>query len=64
MCATSQGMEDRVAFDIQAQLINGLSLGVEHISGDPEDDDDAVEYAIVFHLLLLRLMFVKLKPEA
>lgn len=51
-------------FDIQGQLINGLSLGVEHISGDPEDDDDAVEYAIVIHLLLLRLMFVKLKPEA
>lgn len=49
--------------DITVDLINGLTLGVEHLSGDAEDEDDMIEWAIAFHFFVIRVCLVKLKPE-
>lgn len=45
---------------VMLELINGLQLGVEHISGEEEDE---YTYAIVVNFTLLRLVFMKMKQE-
>lgn len=43
------------------ELINGLQLGVEHISGE---EDDEYHWAIVLNVLILRFVFMNMKPQA
>lgn len=43
-----------ITFDI----VNGLCLGLEHISGDEEDD---ISYMIVVNALLFRICLIKYK---
>ncbi len=43
-----------VEFDLSAELINGIKLGVEHIEGDEE-----VAYLIALDLLIFRFCFIK-----
>lgn len=40
------------------ELINGIQLGIEHISGE---EDDEFSSAIVLNLSVLRFIFMKLK---
>ena len=42
------------------ELINGLQFGVEHITGE---EDDEYHYAIVLNLSLFRLVFMKMKED-
>lgn len=42
---------------ITGELINGLSLGIEHVSPDEEEE---FSYIIVVHLLVFRFCFIKL----
>ena len=46
---------------IIAELINGLTFGLEHIPGDPEDKDDELAWAIVLHLGIFRISYARLK---
>ena len=39
------------------ELINGLQFGVEHVSGE---EDDEYHYAIVINLSIFRLVFMKM----
>lgn len=41
------------------EFINGLQFGLEHISG--EEDEDEYHYAIVVNFALLRIVFMKMK---
>ena len=45
---------------VMLELINGLQFGIEHISGDEED-----EYvgAVVVNIAILRFVFMKMKAE-
>jgi len=45
---------------IMLELINGLQFGVEHISGE---EDDEYHYAIVVNLAILRFVFMKMKQN-
>jgi len=45
---------------VMLELINGLQAGVEHISGE---EDDEYHYAIVVNLALFRLVFMKMKED-
>ena len=45
---------------IMIELINGLQVGVEHISGE---EDDEYTYAIVVNLSIFRLVFMKMKQD-
>jgi len=51
---TSRGMEALVEFDLSAELINGVKLGVEHVEGDEE-----IAYLIALDLLIFRFCFIK-----
>lgn len=42
------------------ELVNGLQFGVEHISGE---EDDEYHYAIVINFSIIRLVFMKMKQE-
>lgn len=42
------------------ELINGMKLGIEHVSGDEDDDWN---YAIVIDFLLFRLGFFSNREE-
>lgn len=46
---------------VMLEFINGLQLGVEHISGE---EDDEYQYAIVLNIAFLRLVFMKIKQES
>jgi hypothetical protein len=46
---------------VMLEFINGLQLGVEHISGE---EDDEYTYAIVLNITFLRLVFMKMKQES
>jgi len=46
---------------IQFELINGLSLGIEHINAQEETED--LSWMVVFHLLLVRIILIKFKEE-
>ena len=46
---------------VMLEFINGLQLGVEHISGE---EDDEYQYAIVLNITFLRLVFMKMKQES
>jgi len=43
------------------ELINGITLGAEHISGDIDDDEMA--WAIVFSLFVFRIIIIKYHPD-
>ena len=45
---------------VMLELVNGLQFGVEHISGE---EDDEYHYAIVVNISILRLVFMKMKQE-
>jgi hypothetical protein len=45
---------------VMLELINGLQFGVEHISGE---EDEEYHYAIVVNLALLRFVFMKMKQD-
>jgi hypothetical protein len=47
-------MEALVEFDLSAELINGVKLGVEHVEGDEE-----IAYLIALDLLIFRFCFIK-----
>ena len=47
-------------FGISVDFIVGLTVGLEHDSGD---EDDSYFWAIALHLGLVRVVLVKLKPE-
>jgi hypothetical protein len=42
---------------VMLELINGLQFGVEHISGE---EDDEYHYAIVINFAILRFVFMKM----
>jgi len=46
---------------VSVELINGLKLGVEHISAD--DFDDEVEWMIAIDLLIIRIAILRYKDE-
>lgn len=43
---------------IFAELISGLTVGLEHITGD---EDEEFKWGIVLHLGFVRLLFLSLK---
>ena len=45
--------------ELNLRLINGLMVGIEHVSGDIIDDD--VVWAISFDLLVIRVVIIKWK---
>jgi hypothetical protein len=48
--------------DIKAELINGVALGIEHISFDDEEDTEdtiAPKWAILVHIFIFRVLFIK-----
>lgn len=45
---------------VMIELINGLQFGVEHLSGE---EDDEYHYAIVVNLSIFRLVFMKMKQD-
>lgn len=49
-------------FDIILDFMTGAVLGIEHMTF-PEDDEDSVVWALVLHLLILRISFVKYKSD-
>lgn len=42
------------------ELINGVKIGIEHVTGDEEDD---FHFGIVLDFLILRLVILSMKPE-
>ena len=61
MCALLQEMEDHVAFELS--LINGLTLGIEHLVNDEEEDEvyAVPDWAIIISLFLVRISIIRLK---
>jgi hypothetical protein len=45
---------------VMLELVNGLQFGVEHISGEEDDD---YHYAIVVNLSFFRFVFMKMKED-
>ena len=43
---------------VSLSLFNGMAVGIEHMSGDEEDDE---KYLIVIHLLCFRIVMTKYK---
>ena len=43
------------------ELINGITVGAEHISGDI--DDDEMDWALVFSVFVLRFVIIKYRTE-
>ena len=57
-------MAEAAVFNMTAiilELINGLQFGVEHIGGE---EDDEYHWAIVLNVLILRFVFMNMKPQA
>jgi hypothetical protein len=46
---------------VMLEFINGLQLGVEHMTGDEEDE---YHYAIILNVTFLRFVFMKMKENA
>jgi len=46
---------------VSVELINGLKLGVEHISAD--DFDDGVEWMIAIDIFIFRIAILRYKDE-
>lgn len=44
-------------FDITLEFINGLKVGVEHLSLDEEEDEEA-QWVIILDILFLRFSFI------
>ena len=61
MTFVTSPVEAHVAFEFS--LINGLSLGLEHISQDEEEDDEyyVADWVVVVSLLLFRIANIRLK---
>jgi hypothetical protein len=45
---------------VMLELVNGLQFGVEHISGE---EDDEYHYAIVVNISFFRFVFMKMKED-
>ena len=45
--------------DISIGLINGISIGVEHLTFDEYVEDEFPDWMIVVHLVIFRLTFSK-----
>jgi hypothetical protein len=45
---------------VMLELVNGLQFGVEHISGE---EDDEYHYAVVINFSIFRLVFMKMKED-
>jgi len=45
---------------VMLELVNGLQFGVEHISGE---EDDEYRYAVVINFSIFRLVFMKMKED-
>jgi len=43
---------------VMVELINGIQVGIEHVSGD---DEDEYEGLICLNILCLRFIFMKMK---
>lgn len=53
-------MGGRAVFNIQFELINGLKLGIEHISGeDMGEDEEGPQWLIAIDLLIFRIGLLK-----
>lgn len=50
-----------MALDVTLELINGLKVGIEHLSLDDEEHD--VESIVICDLLFLRLAFISYTEE-
>jgi hypothetical protein len=46
---------------VMIELVNGLQFGIEHISGE---DEDEYHYAIVVNIAFFRLVFMKMLQGA
>jgi len=49
-------------FSIVLDFLTGMAVGVEWMGFDPEEDEE-VAWALVFHLFILRISFVKFVDE-
>lgn len=45
---------------VVVELINGLQLGLEHVSGDEEDEYEGL---IALNLFFFRFVFMKMKEQ-
>lgn len=53
-------MGGRAVFNIQFELINGLKLGIEHISGeDMGEDEEGPQWLIAIDILIFRIGLLK-----
>lgn len=43
---------------VMLELINGLKLGIEHVTAE-EQESDEFQWAVVVDILFLRLVFMK-----
>lgn len=46
---------------IITELINGCTLGLEHIAGEPDDPNDGLDWAICLSLFIFRISLCKMK---
>ena len=44
---------------LMLELVNGLKVGIEHVTAEAEEDE--YHWAIVLDLLVLRFVFMKVK---
>ena len=49
-------------FSLVLDFLTGMAVGIEWMGFDP-DDEEGVAWALVFHLLILRISFVKYVDE-
>ena len=45
---------------LSIDLIVGLTFGIEHLEGDPEDDEEPFKWMIVVHLGIFRVCILKI----
>ena len=45
---------------VMVELINGIQVGIEHVSGD---DEDEYEGLICLNILMFRFIFMKMKEQ-
>lgn len=49
-------------FSVVLDFLTGMAVGIEWMGFDP-DDEEGVAWALVFHLFILRVSFVKYVDE-
>jgi len=50
-----------VALDVTLELINGLKVGLEHLSFDDDEEEEDVSGIVILDLFLLRVSFISYK---